>query len=66
MRFPGHTSEMSLVRIDIDEEALAEVMRLMATSSENDAINTLLREYVDHANRLEAAERRASLLLARR
>jgi Arc/MetJ family transcription regulator len=57
---------MSLVRIDIDEEALAEVMRLMATSSENDAINTLLREYVDHANRLEAAERRASLLLARR
>jgi Arc/MetJ family transcription regulator len=52
---------MSVIRIDVDDEALAEVMRLMAASSENDAVNAVLREYVDHANRLQDEERLAAM-----
>lgn len=52
---------MSVIRIDVDDEALAEVMRLMAASSENDVVNAVLREYVDHANRLKDEERLAAM-----
>jgi hypothetical protein len=33
----------------------------MAASSENDAVNAVLREYVDHANRLQDEERLAAM-----
>lgn len=36
---------MTITRIDIDDEALAEAMRMLGTSSAEDAVNTALREY---------------------
>ncbi|OUC96807.1 type II toxin-antitoxin system VapB family antitoxin [Streptosporangium minutum] len=43
---------MTITRIDIDDEALAEAMRMLGTSSAEDAVNTALREYVARVERI--------------
>lgn len=51
---------MSITQIDIDDEALAEAMRLMGTSTKKDTVNTALREYAARIKRLQAAEKLAA------
>jgi Arc/MetJ family transcription regulator len=51
---------MSVTQVDVDDEALAEAMRLMGTSTKKDTINTALREYASRLRRLEAAEKLAA------
>lgn len=50
---------MAATQIDLDEEALAEAMRLMGTKTKKETVNTALRDYIDRVRRLEAAERLA-------
>ena len=51
---------MSITQIDIDDDALAEAMRLMGTSTKKDTVNTALREYAARIKRLQAAEKLAA------
>jgi Arc/MetJ family transcription regulator len=51
---------MSITQIDIDDEALAEAMRLMGTSTKKETVNTALREYAARIKRLQAAEKLAA------
>ncbi|MBA2948675.1 type II toxin-antitoxin system VapB family antitoxin [Streptomyces himalayensis] len=51
---------MSVTQIDLDEEALAEAMRLMGSTSKQDTVNAALRDYVARVRRLEAAEKLAA------
>ncbi|CAM4244195.1 hypothetical protein GCM10009799_09350 [Nocardiopsis rhodophaea] len=50
---------MAATQIDLDEEALAEAMRLMGAATKKETVNAALRDYVDRVRRLEAAERLA-------
>ncbi|WJV48942.1 type II toxin-antitoxin system VapB family antitoxin [Streptomyces flavofungini] len=51
---------MSVTQIDLDDEALAEAMRLMGVSTKKETVNTALRDYVARIKRLEAAEKLAA------
>ncbi|WP_449348231.1 type II toxin-antitoxin system VapB family antitoxin [Streptomyces shaanxiensis] len=51
---------MSVTRIDLDDEALAEAMRLMGATTKKETVNAALRDYVARIKRLEAAERLAA------
>lgn len=51
---------MTITRIDVDDEALAEAMRMPGTSSAEDAVNAALREYVARVKRIEALEKPAA------
>jgi Arc/MetJ family transcription regulator len=51
---------MSVTQVDVDDEALAEAMRLMGTTTKKDTINTALREYASRLRRLEAADKLAA------
>jgi len=51
---------MSVTRIDLDDEALAAAMRLMGATTEEEAVNTALREYVQRVERLRAAGKLAA------
>ncbi|APS21780.1 MULTISPECIES: type II toxin-antitoxin system VapB family antitoxin [Streptomyces] len=51
---------MSGTRIDLDDEALAEAMRLMGTSTKKETVNGALRDYVARIKRLEGAEKLAA------
>lgn len=57
---------MSVTQIDLDDEALAEAMRLMRISTKKESltkretVNAVLRDYVERINRLEAAEKLAA------
>lgn len=51
---------MSVTRIDLDDEALTEAMRLMGTSTKKETVNAALRDYVARVKRLEAAEKLAA------
>ena len=46
---------MTLIQIDVDDDALTEAMQLMGTTSKSDAVNTALREYAALIKRREAA-----------
>ncbi|MFC4057938.1 type II toxin-antitoxin system VapB family antitoxin [Planomonospora corallina] len=48
---------MSVTQIDIDDEALAEAMRLLGTTTKKDTVNTALRECVARIKRIEALEK---------
>ncbi|MFP1627269.1 type II toxin-antitoxin system VapB family antitoxin [Streptomyces sp. 5K101] len=50
---------MSVTQIDLDDEALAEAMRLMGMTTKKETVNTALRDYVARIKRLEAAEKLA-------
>ncbi|MEV0784166.1 type II toxin-antitoxin system VapB family antitoxin [Streptomyces sp. NPDC050423] len=51
---------MSVTQVDLDDEALAEAMRLMGVSTKKDTVNGALRDYVARIKRLEAAEKLAA------
>ncbi|MEH0633924.1 MULTISPECIES: type II toxin-antitoxin system VapB family antitoxin [Streptomyces] len=51
---------MTVTQIDLDDEALAEAMRLMGSTTKKDTVNAALRDYVARVKRLEAAERLAA------
>ncbi|MEV6861182.1 type II toxin-antitoxin system VapB family antitoxin [Streptosporangium subroseum] len=51
---------MSVTRIDLDDDILAEAMRMLGTTSKEDAVNTVLREYVARVKALEALSARAA------
>jgi Arc/MetJ family transcription regulator len=48
---------ISITQIDIDDDALAEAMRLTGTSTKKDTVNTALREYAARIKQLQAAEK---------
>ncbi|GLK07751.1 type II toxin-antitoxin system VapB family antitoxin [Streptosporangium carneum] len=48
---------MSVTQIDIDDDALAEAMRMLGTTTKKDTVNTALREYVSRVRRIEALEK---------
>lgn len=52
---------MPVTQIDIDEDALAEAMRLSGAKTKKETVNTALREYAARHRRVEALERYASL-----
>jgi Arc/MetJ family transcription regulator len=45
---------MSATQIDIDDEALAEAMRLSGAKTKKDTVNLALREYAERRRRTEA------------
>ncbi|KFG03317.1 MULTISPECIES: type II toxin-antitoxin system VapB family antitoxin [Streptomyces] len=51
---------MSATQIDLDDEALAEAMRLGGSTMKKDTVNTALRDRVARVRRLVAAERLAA------
>ncbi|MFG2598183.1 type II toxin-antitoxin system VapB family antitoxin [Streptomyces sp. NPDC048462] len=51
---------MSVTQVDLDDEALAEAMRLMGASTKKETVNGALRDYVARIKRLEAAEKLAA------
>jgi len=48
---------MSVTQIDLDDEALAEAMRLMGVTTKKETVNAALRDYVARIKRLDAAEK---------
>lgn len=52
---------MALTQIDLDEDALAEVMRLSGAKTKEEAVNLALREYVARRGRVAALEHYATL-----
>ena len=47
---------MSVTQIDLDDEALAEAMRMLGTTTKKDTVNAALRECVTRVRRIEALE----------
>lgn len=52
---------MALTQIDLDEDALTEVMRLSGARTKKDTVNLALREYVAHHRRIEALAQSAEV-----
>lgn len=50
---------MSVTQIELDDEALAEAMRLLGTKTKKDTVNTALRDIVAGYKALEAFDRLA-------
>lgn len=50
-----------VTRIDVDDDALAEAMRLSGLKTKKETVNLALREYATRHGRLQAIERYASL-----
>ena len=48
---------MSVTQIDLDDEALAAVMRLAGVHTKKEAVNLALRDYVERFRRIEALAR---------
>ena len=48
---------MSVTQIDLDDEALAEAMRLSGAKSKKEMVNLALREYAARHRRIAALER---------
>ncbi|GAB3217080.1 hypothetical protein GCM10027535_05570 [Mycolicibacterium hippocampi] len=48
---------VSVTQIDLDDEALAEVMRLAGVHTKKEAVNLAMRDYVDRFRRIEALAR---------
>lgn len=51
---------MSVTQIDLDDEALAEAMRLSGAKTKKDTVNLALREYAARHRRIEALEHYAA------
>lgn len=47
-------SAMAVTQIDLDDEALAEVMRIAGVHTKKEAVNLALRDYVEQFRRIEA------------
>lgn len=52
---------MALTQIDLDEDALAEAMRLAGTRTKKDTVNLALREYAARHRRIAALEHYAAI-----
>lgn len=52
---------MSVTQIDIDDDVLAEAMRLSGAKTKKETVNTALREYAARHRRIEALETYATL-----
>jgi Arc/MetJ family transcription regulator len=52
---------VALTQIDLDEDALAETMRLAGTKTKKDTVNLALREYAARHRRIAALEHYADL-----
>lgn len=52
---------MALTQIDIDDEALAEAMRVSGAKTKKETVNLALREFAARHRRIEALERYATL-----
>lgn len=52
---------MAVTQIDIDDDALAEAMRLSGSRTKKDTVNLALREYAERLRRVAAMERYSSL-----
>jgi len=52
---------VALTQIDLDEDAMAEAMRLAGTRTKTDTVNLALREYAAQHRRIAALEHFASL-----
>lgn len=48
---------MSVTQVDLDDAALAEVMRIAGVHTKKDAVNLALRDYVERFRRIEALAR---------
>jgi Arc/MetJ family transcription regulator len=48
---------MSLTQIDLDDEVLKDVMRLMGAKTKKEAVNAALRDYVQRQKRVEAFDK---------
>lgn len=48
---------MAVTQIDLDDEALAEVMRIAGVRTKKDAVNLAMRDYVQRFRRIEALAR---------
>lgn len=48
---------MAVTQVDLDDEALAEVMRLAGVHTKKEAVNLALRDYVERFRRVEALAR---------
>ena len=45
---------MSVTQIDLDDEALVEVMRIAGVHTKKEAVNLAMRDYVERFRRIEA------------
>jgi len=52
---------MTITRIDLDDEALAEAMRLSGTKNKKETVNLALREYAARHRRIAALDHYAEL-----
>jgi Arc/MetJ family transcription regulator len=48
---------VAVTQIDLDDEALAETMRIAGVHTKKEAVNLALRDYVDRFRRVEALAR---------
>jgi Arc/MetJ family transcription regulator len=48
---------VAATQIDLDDEALAEVMRIAGVHTKKEAVNLALRDYVERFRRIEALAR---------
>lgn len=48
---------MSVTQIDLDDDALNEVMRIAGVHTKKEAVNLAMRDYVDRFRRIEALAR---------
>jgi Arc/MetJ family transcription regulator len=51
---------MSVTQIDLDDDALAQAMRMLGTTTKKDTVNAALREVAGRGRRVAAAERLAA------
>lgn len=51
---------MAVTQVDLDEEALAEAMRLSGARSKKDTVNLALREYAARHRRIAALDQHAA------
>lgn len=49
--------KVAVTQIDLDDEALAEVMRIAGVHTKNEAVNLAMRDYVERFRRIEALAR---------
>jgi Arc/MetJ family transcription regulator len=50
-------ADVAVTQIDLDDEALAEVMRIAGVHTKKDAVNLAMRDYVERFRRIEALAR---------
>ncbi len=48
---------MAVTQIDLDDEALVEVMRIAGVHTKKEAVNLAMRDYVERFRRIEALAR---------